>query len=93
MVALDFYIICEKVRFLHKVLKDLYWRNWYTAIEGKSSGNSPEMVTGSNPVYKSFKLGLMSTVDRLICNQFDLMGSTPTKSTKCLYKMPVYANW
>ena len=58
------------VRFPLKVQKDLYWRNWYTAIEGKSSGNSPEMVTGSNPVYKSFKLGLhVPRLARMICNQ------------------------
>ena len=46
------------VRFPLKVQKDLYWRNWYTAIEGEGSGNSPEMVTGSNPVYKSFNYGV-----------------------------------
>ena len=47
--------------------KDLYWRNWYTAIEGESSGNSPEMVTGSNPVYKSFNLGLMPMAGQRSC--------------------------
>ena len=71
MVASRFYIAMVGVRFPLKVQKYLYWRNWYTAIEGESSGNSPEMVTGSNPVYKSFKLELMSMADRLFCKQFD----------------------
>ena len=66
MVASRFYIAMVGVRFPLKVQKYLYWRNWYTAIESESSGNSPEMVTGSNPVYKSFNLG--SHVPRLAMN-------------------------
>ena len=70
MVASRFYIAMVVVRFPLKVQKYLYLRNWYTAIEGESSGNSPEMVTGSNPVYKYFKLGLhVPRLARMICNQ------------------------
>ena len=93
MVASRFYIAMVGVRFPLKVQNIYIGGIGIQRLKARAQVIHQKWLQVRILYINLLIMGLMSTVDRLICNQFDLMGSTPTKSTKCLYKMPVYANW